>query len=109
MDDLETLLQAFVLYVSAVLVLLDYYIISTIQLDVSYVHYCCSFCCRMDVKLSHILSTEGKLFSASIHPNSEEECFVAGGEDFKLYKISLQDGKEIGIPNITLALQNYYF
>ena len=58
---------------------------------------CVIVVCRMDIKLSHTLTTEGKLFSASIHPKSEEDCFVTGGEDFKLYKFSLQDGKEIGM------------
>ena len=33
-------------------------------------------------------------YSASLHP--ERECFVAGGEDFKIYKLDFEDGKELG-------------
>lgn len=32
-------------------------------------------------------------YSASLHP--ERECFVAGGEDFKIYKMDFEDGKEL--------------
>ena len=46
------------------------------------------------MKSSHNLGAEGKLYSASIHP--EESCFVTGGEDFKLYKYSSEDSSEIG-------------
>ena len=61
----------------------------------SYIFY---FLSSMDIKNSPQVSAEGKLYSASIHPNSNdtEKCFVAGGEDFKLYKYSLEDGREIG-------------
>ena len=34
------------------------------------------------------------IFSASLHPS--KSCFVAGGDDFKLYKFDYEDGKEIG-------------
>ncbi|XP_022780810.1 serine-threonine kinase receptor-associated protein-like [Stylophora pistillata] len=33
------------------------------------------------------------IFSASLHPS--KSCFVAGGDDFKLYKFDYEDGKEI--------------
>ena len=34
------------------------------------------------------------IFSASLHPS--KSCFVAGGDDFKLYKFDYEDGKELG-------------
>ena len=34
------------------------------------------------------------MYSASLHPS--KSCFVAGGEDFKLYKFDFEDGKELG-------------
>ena len=34
-------------------------------------------------------------YSASLHPS--KDCFVAGGEDFKLYKFDYEDGKELGM------------
>ena len=34
------------------------------------------------------------IFSASLHPS--KSCFVAGGDDFKLYKFDYADGKELG-------------
>ena len=34
------------------------------------------------------------IFSASLHPS--KSCFVAGGDDFKLYKFDYGDGKELG-------------
>ena len=34
------------------------------------------------------------IFSASLHPS--KSCFVAGGDDFKLYKFDYTDGKELG-------------
>lgn len=34
------------------------------------------------------------IFSASLHPT--KSCFVAGGDDFKLYKFDYTDGKELG-------------
>lgn len=34
------------------------------------------------------------VFSASLHPS--KSCFVAGGDDFKLYKFDYEDGKELG-------------
>ena len=34
------------------------------------------------------------VFSASLHP--DKSCFVAGGDDFKLYKFDYSTGKEIG-------------
>lgn len=37
----------------------------------------------------------GKLYSASLHPS--KASFVAGGEDFKLYKYNYNDGEEIGM------------
>ena len=59
----------------------------------------------MEITNSHRqLSSEGKLFSASIHPNNDGDCFVTGGEDFKLYKYSLQDGKEIGKLNVIVIV-----
>eukprot|EP00731_Ephydatia_muelleri_P029798 Em0021g321a len=33
------------------------------------------------------------MYSASLHPS--KSCFVAGGEDFKLYKFDFEDGKEL--------------
>ncbi|CAH3043152.1 unnamed protein product [Porites lobata] len=33
------------------------------------------------------------IFSASLHPS--KSCFVAGGDDFKLYKFDYEDGKEL--------------
>ena len=36
-----------------------------------------------------------KAYSASLHPS--KSCFVVGGEDFKLYKFSNDDGKELGM------------
>lgn len=35
-----------------------------------------------------------QIFSASLHPS--KSCFVAGGDDFKLYKFDYEDGKELG-------------
>ena len=35
------------------------------------------------------------MYSASLHPS--KTCFVAGGEDFKLYKFDFEDGKEQGL------------
>ena len=37
------------------------------------------------------------MYSASLHPG--KECFVAGGEDFKLYKFDCEVGKELGEQN----------
>ena len=34
------------------------------------------------------------MYSASLHPS--KSCFVAGGENFKLYKFDFEDGKELG-------------
>jgi len=34
------------------------------------------------------------IFSASLHPS--KSCFVAGGDDFKLYKFDYENGKELG-------------
>lgn len=39
-----------------------------------------------------------KAYSASLHPN--KSCFVVGGEDFKIYKFSFEDGKELGMFDI---------
>lgn len=52
--------------------------------------------CRLDIKSTLQVSAEGKIYSASIHPDVNEKCFVAGGEDFKLYKYSTEEGKTIG-------------
>ena len=35
-----------------------------------------------------------KMYSASLHPS--RQCFVAGGEDFKVAKFDFEDGKELG-------------
>ena len=35
-----------------------------------------------------------QVYSASLHP--DRGCFVAGGEDLKIYKFDFQDGKELG-------------
>ena len=48
--------------------------------------------CSMEKVKSFTVPT--KAFSASLHPNMS--CFVVGGEDFKLYKIAYDDGKEMG-------------
>ena len=37
------------------------------------------------------------IFSASLHPS--KSCFVAGGDDFKLYKFDYESGKELGEHN----------
>ena len=47
-------------------------------------------------------SFQGKLYSASLNPS--KTCFVAGGEDFKLYKFSYEDGQELGEINSLLLL-----
>ncbi|XP_072045637.1 serine-threonine kinase receptor-associated protein-like [Amphiura filiformis] len=38
-------------------------------------------------------TSPNQFFSASLHPS--KNCFVAGGEDLKLYKYDYEDGKEI--------------
>ena len=43
------------------------------------------------------------IFSASLHPS--KSCFVAGGDDFKLYKFDYEDGKEIG--KIMVLVENH--
>ena len=48
--------------------------------------------CSFDKMKSFTIPT--KVFSASLHPS--KSYFVVGGEDFKLYKISYEDGKELG-------------
>ncbi len=35
-----------------------------------------------------------RAYSASLHPSMSS--FVVGGEDFKIYKMSYDDGKELG-------------
>lgn len=35
-----------------------------------------------------------KIYSASLHP--DKSCFVAGGEDFRLFKFDYETGKELG-------------
>ena len=47
---------------------------------------------RMELIKSFVAPTT--IFSASLHPS--KSCFVAGGDDFKLYKFDYEDGKEIG-------------
>lgn len=47
---------------------------------------------RMELIKSFVAPTP--IFSASLHPS--KSCFVAGGDDFKLYKFDYEDGKEIG-------------
>ena len=44
------------------------------------------------------------IFSASLHPS--KSCFVAGGDDFKLYKFDYEDGKELGKLIHVLHFQN---
>lgn len=34
------------------------------------------------------------IYSASLHP--DKSCFVAGGEDFRLFKFDYETGKELG-------------
>lgn len=46
---------------------------------------------RMELIKSFVAPTP--IFSASLHPS--KSCFVAGGDDFKLYKFDYEDGKEI--------------
>ena len=36
-----------------------------------------------------------QVYSASLHPN--KSTFVAGGEDFKIYKFTYDNGKELGM------------
>ena len=45
------------------------------------------------------VSVPALAYSASLHP--DKSTFVAGGEDFKIYKFSFDDGKELGM------LRNY--
>lgn len=44
-------------------------------------------------------------YSASLHPNMS--AFVVGGEDFKIYKIAYEDGRELG--KIHICLNFYLF
>ena len=48
------------------------------------------------IRLEPVKSFEAPtpIFSASLHPS--KSCFVAGGDDFKLYKFDYEDGKELG-------------
>ena len=50
------------------------------------------FISRMENMKSFEAPTD--IFSASLHPT--KSCFVAGGDDFKLYKFDYTDGKELG-------------
>ena len=47
----------------------------------------------LEMVKTHQLSCD-KLYSATIHPS--KECFVVGGEDFKLYKFGYENGQEMG-------------
>ena len=53
---------------------------------------CLPFMFRMEQIKSFEAPTA--IFSASLHPS--KSCFVAGGDDFKLYKFDYEDGKELG-------------
>ena len=59
---------------------------------------------RMELIKSFVAPTP--IFSASLHPS--KSCFVAGGDDFKLYKFDYEDGKEIG-ENTELFKFCYHF
>ena len=54
------------------------------------------FTCRNDSRLEQIkkFTAEAPINSASLHQC--EKFFVAGGEDFKMYKFDYETGKEIG-------------
>lgn len=41
------------------------------------------------------VSLPAQAYSASLHP--DKSVFVAGGEDFKIYKFAYDDGKEMGM------------
>ena len=51
-------------------------------------YFCCSF------EKIKTFTSPNQFFSASLHPS--KTCFVAGGEDLKLYKFDYEDGREIG-------------
>jgi serine-threonine kinase receptor-associated protein len=42
----------------------------------------------------NLVSLPAQAYSASLHP--DKSVFVAGGEDFKIYKFAYDDGKEMG-------------
>ena len=50
-----------------------------------------SFCSLEVLKL---VPLPAEAYSASLHP--DKSVFVAGGEDFKIYKFTYDDGKEVG-------------
>ena len=41
------------------------------------------------------MSLPAQTYSASLHP--DKSTFVTGGEDFKIYKFTYDDGKELGM------------
>lgn len=41
------------------------------------------------------ISVPAQTYSSSLHP--DKSTFVAGGEDFKIYKFTYDDGKELGM------------
>lgn len=64
----------------------------------------------LEIKNTLQVPTEGKIYSASIHPDvANEHCVVAGGEDFKLYKYSTEDGSIIGSLNYILYSKKQLF
>ena len=46
-------------------------------------------------ELLNLVSLPAQAYSASLHP--DKNVFVAGGEDFKIYKFAYDDGKELGM------------
>lgn len=62
-------------------------------------HHCAAVCIVFSIYSVEIIKSHklpaGKLFSASLHPS--KASFVAGGEDFKLYKYNYNGGEEIGM------------
>ena len=61
---------------------------------------CRSTLCSYEVL--HLVSLPAQAYSASLHP--DKSVFVAGGEDFKIYKFAYDDGKELGMSLISIVL-----
>ena len=51
------------------------------------------------------VSLPAQAYSASLHP--DKSVFVAGGEDFKIYKFAYDDGKEMGM-SLTVLYGSVY-
>lgn len=57
--------------------------------DIPFVILFCSY------EVLNVVSLPAQAYSASLHP--DKNVFVAGGEDFKIYKFAYDDGKEMGM------------